>query len=73
MILDFGSITAYIIGLVFLFLLGWLFIKPLKWLIRLVLNSLLGGSLLNSQVFNRDFPCPRLLVFHIIYYTLFHA
>ena len=46
MVLDGGSIIAYIVGLTFIFLLGWLFIKPLKWLLRLVLNSVLGGVIL---------------------------
>ena len=46
MILDGASILAYLFGLVLLFLFAWLFIKPLKWLLRLGINSLIGGVLL---------------------------
>lgn len=43
MILDAGSIFLYLGGFFILYLLCWLFIKPIKWLLRLGLSSLLGG------------------------------
>ncbi len=43
---DFGAITAYIIGLAVLFVFWKIFTKPFKWLIRLVVNGILGGLLL---------------------------
>jgi len=46
MAFDFGAISAYIIGLAVLFVFWKIFTKPFKWLIRLVVNGILGGLLL---------------------------
>ena len=43
---DFGAISAYIIGLAVLFVFWKIFTKPIKWLIRLIVNGILGGLLL---------------------------
>jgi len=33
-------------GLFLIYICAWVFVKPLKWLLRLVLNSIFGGVLL---------------------------
>ncbi len=43
MAMDAGTVFLYVIGLFFLYLLCWIFIKPLKWLLRLGGSCLLGG------------------------------
>lgn len=43
---DFTSIAAYISGLILILVFGRIFIRPIKWLIRLILNGLLGGFVL---------------------------
>ena len=45
-ILDVGSISAYIFGLFILSVFAWIFIKPFKWVMRILLNSLLGVAVL---------------------------
>ena len=37
---------AYALGLVMLYLLGWLVTAPFKWVFRLVANGVLGGVVL---------------------------
>ncbi|MBO5364203.1 MAG: pro-sigmaK processing inhibitor BofA family protein [Clostridia bacterium] len=41
--LDAGSILLYTAGLFLLYLCCWIFIKPIKWLLRLGGSCLLGG------------------------------
>ena len=50
MVFDMGSIYMYILGLFLLYLCCWLFLKPLKWLFRLLLSCVLGAAAL--AVFN---------------------
>lgn len=40
---DYGVILAYAVGIILLFILGRLFLTPLKLLLKLLLNSLLGA------------------------------
>jgi inhibitor of the pro-sigma K processing machinery len=40
---DYGVILAYIVGIVLLFILGRLLLTPLKILLKLLFNSLLGA------------------------------
>ena len=42
--MDVGTIILYVIGLFFLYLLCWIFIRPIKWLIKLAGSCLLGGT-----------------------------
>ncbi len=41
-IADVGIILAYSAGIMLIFMVSWIFVKPLKFLGRLILNSLLG-------------------------------
>lgn len=43
---DVGIILAYSAGIMLIFMVSWIFIKPLKLLGRLILNSLLGALFL---------------------------
>ena len=45
-ITDIGIILAYSAGIMLVFMVSWIFVKPLKFLGRLVLNSLLGALFL---------------------------
>ncbi len=42
--LDAGSILLYTAGFFILYLCCWVFLKPLKWLLRLGFSCLLGGA-----------------------------
>jgi inhibitor of the pro-sigma K processing machinery len=41
--IPFDIILAYALGLVLLYLIGWLLLVPLKLLFRFLINALLGG------------------------------
>lgn len=43
---DIGIVMAYSAGIMLIFMISWLFVKPLKFLGRLILNSLLGALFL---------------------------
>jgi len=45
-VLDIYSIGAYVFGLFLIYVCGWVFIKPLKLLLKAIGNSLFGGALL---------------------------
>ncbi len=51
MIYDVGSILAYVAGLVIIFIFCRIFIKPIRWLVRLLINSILGGLILAAVNF----------------------
>ena len=42
--LDTGSVLLYTVGFFLLYLACWVFIKPIKWLLRLGGSCLLGGG-----------------------------
>ena len=44
--MDFNSILAYVACIIFLFIFGKIFILPIKSIMKLVLNSILGGILI---------------------------
>lgn len=44
--MDFNSILTFLACIVFLFIFGKIFIIPLKNILKLVLNSILGGFLI---------------------------
>ena len=44
--MDFNSIIAYIACIIFLFIFGKIFIVPIKTILRLVINSVLGGIII---------------------------
>lgn len=39
-------VAAYIVGLVLLYVLGWLLLVPLKFILKLLLNGVIGGAAL---------------------------
>ncbi len=43
MVFDFGTIGAYTIGLFLLYVCCWIFLRPIKWFLKIILNSLFGG------------------------------
>ena len=40
------AVLAYAAGLVLLYFIGYLLLTPLKWMLRLIYNALIGGVLL---------------------------
>lgn len=55
MMFDSSSVFAYAVGLVLIFVLCRIFIKPLKWLLRLLINAAMGGLLLAAVNFAGGF------------------
>lgn len=43
---ELNIILAYAFGLILLFLIGWLLIIPLKYILKLIINGLIGGIVL---------------------------
>jgi len=43
---DIHVIIAFVFGLLLIFLLGRLFLVPIKFILRLVINALIGGAML---------------------------
>ncbi|MDW5300594.1 MAG: pro-sigmaK processing inhibitor BofA family protein [Sedimentibacter sp.] len=43
---DIGIVMAYSAGIMLIFMISWIFLKPLKFLGRLILNSILGALFL---------------------------
>ena len=46
MTLDYNIIAAYIVGILFLYILGRLFLIPVKIILKLVYNAIIGGVVL---------------------------
>ena len=44
--MDFNSIIAYIACIFFLFIFGRIFIVPIKTILKLIINSVLGGVII---------------------------
>ncbi len=44
MIVDMGSVVLYLVGIFLLYLICRLFLKPIKWMLRLVFSCLAGGA-----------------------------
>jgi len=44
--MDINVIVTYLATIVFLFIFGKVFIKPLKTILKLIINSILGGALI---------------------------
>ncbi len=51
MFFDSTSIFAYALGLVLVFVLCRIFIKPIKWILKLLINGILGGLILAAVNF----------------------
>lgn len=43
---EWSVILAYALGLVLLYLVGWILIIPLKYLVKLLINGIIGGIVL---------------------------
>ena len=48
---DTTSIFAYAAGLVLVFVFCRIFIKPIKWMLKLIINGILGGLILTAVNF----------------------
>lgn len=44
--IEFGVILAYAAGLILLYFIGWILIIPIKYLVKLIINGVIGGILL---------------------------
>lgn len=44
--IEYNIIIAYLIGLFLLYMLGWLLVVPRKFLMRLIINGIIGGAVL---------------------------
>lgn len=51
MLFDGASVVAYAFGLIVVFILCRIFVKPLKWLLKLLFNGVLGGLILAAVNF----------------------
>ncbi len=51
MFFDSNSIFAYALGLILIFIICRIFIKPIRWLLKLAINSVLGGLILAAVNF----------------------
>lgn len=52
---DITSILAYAAGLVLLFVFCRIFIQPIKWMLKLLINGILGGLILAAVNFAGGF------------------
>lgn len=52
---DITSIVAYAAGLVLLFVFCRIFIRPIKWMLKLLINGFLGGLILAAVNFAGGF------------------
>lgn len=62
MVFDTMSIIAYVIGLVLLYVCCWIFIRPLKWLFKLILSSVIGGLILAAINFFGGFAGIHIII-----------
>lgn len=44
--IEYNIIIAYLVGLFLLYVLGWLLVVPRKFLMRLIINGIIGGAIL---------------------------
>jgi inhibitor of the pro-sigma K processing machinery len=44
--MEYDVIIAYIFGLILLYIAGWVLLVPLKFVFKLIFNSILGGIIL---------------------------
>lgn len=44
--IELGVILAYAAGLVLLYFVGWILIIPIRYLVKLIINGIIGGILL---------------------------
>jgi len=51
MIIDMPSVLAYVLGLILTFAICRIFIKPLKLLLKLLINGIIGGFILAAVNF----------------------
>ncbi len=59
---DITSILAYAAGLVLMFVFCRIFIKPIKWLLKLLINGVLGGLILAAVNFVGGFAGITILI-----------
>lgn len=62
MIFDGNSVLAYALGLVVIFVACRIFARPLKWLLKLLLNGVLGGLILAAVNFVGGFAGVQVII-----------
>lgn len=62
MIFDTMSIMAYVFGLVLIYICCRIFVRPLKWLAKLLINGILGGLILASINFVGGFAGMHIII-----------
>lgn len=62
MVYDSMSILAYAIGLVMIYIVCKIFVKPLKWIFKLVLNAVIGGLILVTINFIGGFAGMNIII-----------
>ena len=56
------SIIAYVVGLVLLYILCKIFIRPIRWLFKIVLNGIIGGLILAAINFIGGFAGLHIII-----------
>lgn len=46
MAVDYGVLIAYAVGIIFLLIIGRLFLVPMRFILKLIYNALIGGIVL---------------------------
>ncbi len=62
MIFNGTSAIAYALGLVIIFILCRIFAKPLRWIIKLILNGIIGGLILAAVNFVGGFAGVSIII-----------
>ena len=62
MMFDTLSIIAYVVGLVLLYILCKIFIRPIRWLFKIVLNGIIGGLILAAINFIGGFAGLHIII-----------
>lgn len=62
MVFDSTSAIAYALGLVIIFILCRVFAKPLKWVLKLLLNGVIGGLILAAVNFVGGFAGINIII-----------
>lgn len=62
MFFDGSAAIAYAMGLVIIFILCRIFAKPLRWLLKLILNGIIGGLILAAVNFVGGFAGVSIII-----------
>lgn len=62
MMINGASAIAYALGLVIIFILCRIFAKPLRWVLKLILNGIIGGLILAAVNFVGGFAGVSIII-----------